>query len=91
MTIDDYVEQTFPIACMGVSKKGRRVLSKPVRATIDIYKDAGSSMISSEVHCPYYTGKHRQECIASNPMGSKKSSESAKCSYSFDIHYPFQK
>ena len=89
MTIDKYVEQTFPIECIGVSKKGKRVLSKPISASVDIYKSAGTSMISSEVHCPYFAGKHKQECIASHVGGSQKASESVRCPYSFDIHYSF--
>ena len=91
MTIDNYVEQTFPIECVGVSKNGKRVLSKPVMASVDIYKSAGTSMISSDVHCPYFAGKHKQKCIASNTGSSQKTSESVKCPYSFDIHYTFQR
>ncbi|MBM3228714.1 hypothetical protein FJZ20_02435 [Candidatus Pacearchaeota archaeon] len=91
MTIDNLVEQTFPIECCGLDSKGKKALSKPVKANVRIYKCAGSSMISSEVNCPYHTGAHNRKCIASYPIDKKGISESVKCPYSFDIHYSFQR
>ncbi len=91
MTIEDYVEQTFPIECQGKDRNGKKALSKPVRVEVKVHRSAGSNMISSEVKCPYNTGAHEQKCIAAYPVDKEGIAKRVKCPYNFDIHYSFQK
>ncbi len=84
MTIDDYVEQDFPIECKGRSPSGNEVLREAIEVKVKIYKRPGSSIISSEVQCPYNTGAHGEECRASNL-------HDAGCPYAFDLPYDLEK
>jgi hypothetical protein len=88
MAIDD-ITQTFPIKCKGRNEEGEEVLKEPVDVKIEIYMHQGSSMISSNVTCPYNTGGHGQRCKASHP-GVDKVGEGVTCSYSFDIPYALE-
>ncbi len=93
MPIDKYVQQVFPIECMGRDINGNEVLAEPVEVKVRIYKFLGNNTISSEVECPYNTGGHRQRCKASHPKIDKilLVGEGVGCPYSFDIPYALEK
>ena len=84
MTVEKYVEQTYPVKCKGRNADGNSALKKPVRVEVKIYKSPGSNSISSEVKCPYNTGGHGQRCKASHP-NVDKAEKDVFCPYSFDI------
>ena len=86
LTVDDFVEQKFPIECSGRDSTGSFVLKEPVNVTVEIYKIPGSDIISSNVDCPYNTGGHGERCKASHPDVDKVG-EGIRCPYSFDLPY----
>jgi len=56
-TVEDYVEQIFPIQCRGRDEQGKEVLKEPIDVKVKIYKSPGISMICSDVlSCQYNTG-----------------------------------
>lgn len=86
MAIQNYVEQIFPVECMGRDSNGNEVLAIPERVKVLIAKSPCSNTISSTVECPYNTGAHGQRCRASHP-GQDKVLNGVICPYSFDIPY----
>ncbi len=86
MTIEKFIEQNFPIQCIGRDKSGKEVLSEAVDVEVRIYKRPDSNMISSSVKCPYNTGGSGQRCKASHPEVDKVG-DGINCPYSFDIPY----
>ncbi len=90
MTIDKYVEQTFPIKCKGRDFDGCEVLTESVEVEVIIYKSPDCNTISSEVQCQYNTGGYGQRCKACHPNVDKMG-EGVVCPYSFDIPYALEK
>jgi hypothetical protein len=88
-TVDDYVKQSFPILCKGRNPRMEECLAKAVNASVEVYKSPGSSMISTQVHCPHNTGGHGQRCKASHPKKDKVG-EGVVCPYSLDIPYAIE-
>jgi len=90
MTINNYVEQAFPVQCKGRDNKGNEVLEEAIEVTITVYKGSGSNTLSSSVNCPYNTGGHGQRCNASNPEINKVR-KGVVCPYAFDLPYALEK
>ena len=78
--ITQYIEQIFPIRCLGRDAERKTVLEKAVGVSVNIHKAPNSSMISSSVECEYNCGAHGEMCRA-----AKKGE--VICPYSFDIPY----
>jgi len=83
-TVEDYVEQIFPIQCRGRDEQGGEVLEEPIDVKVRIYKSPGCSVISSiVVGCPYNAGAHGERCKAAHP-GMPMPGKEIVCVYSFD-------
>lgn len=93
MSIDAYIETTFPVQCKGRDKDMKEVLKEPVEVKVKVYKSPGSNMISSIVECPYNIGGHGQRygqrCKASHP-GVDWKGKGISCVYSFDLPYALE-
>ena len=89
MSIDQFVEQIFPVECRGRNPLGREVLAQPVEVKVRVYKSPGCNSITSAVDCPYNTGGHGQRCRASHP-GVEKLGEGVFCAYIFAVPEPPQ-
>ena len=84
-TVEDYVEQIFPIQCRGRDEQGKEVLKEPIDVKVKIYKSPGISMICSDVSsCQYNTGGHGQRCKASHP-DKDKVGDGVNCPYAVDL------
>ena len=78
-TVDDYVEQDFPIECRGRDDEGNGVFSPALKVSVKVYKRPGSSMISTDVSaCKYNCGGHGQYCKASEI-------KQVPCAYAVDL------
>lgn len=87
MAKDKYIEQVFPIQCLGRNWLGRTVLSEPVAVKVHVIQSCGDEEnISLNVECLYNTGGHGQRCKASHPELDKVG-DGAGCPYSIDIPY----
>ncbi len=89
MTVDQYVTQDYPIECKGRDANMQEVLDEALEVTVHIHKSPGSSMISSNVDCPYNVGGHGDRCKASHP-DVHKIGRGVGCPYSFDIPYALE-
>ena len=89
-TVDDFVEQVYPVLCQGRDRYGHKALEKPIEVSVKIQKSPGCSTISSLVDCQYNTGGHGQRCKASHP-GVDKKWGGINCPYSFDVPYALEK
>ena len=88
-TVEDYVEQIFPIQCRGIDEQGGKVLEEPIDVKVRIYKSPGCSVISSiVVGCPYNAGAHGERCKASH-SDKDKVGNGVNCSYAIDLPLNF--
>lgn len=84
-TVDDYLEQSFPIKCKGRNSKMEECLTEAVKVTVKVSRSCGN-FISISPKCIYNTGGHGQRCKASHPKVDKVG-EGVVCPYSLDIPY----
>ncbi len=78
-SINDYVQQNYPIQCKGRDMEGNEVLKEPVLVVIKIYKNPCSNMLATEITCRYNTGEHGERCKASH--------SEVICPYAIDLPY----
>ena len=84
MALDKYIEQTFPIKCMGRDNNGQKVLDVPVDVKVIISQHQGDDKkISSLVDCQYNTGAHGKLCGALTFF--ERTNYGIRCPYSFEI------
>ena len=83
-SLDEYVEQVFPIQCQGWDAEGERVLDKPIEARVKVYKQQGSNKLIGSVECQYLTGESKDMCKVAHP-DTDLELERAYCPYTFDV------